>query len=566
MKTETPSSAVSGVGAVTSRSGEPFIHKFKTMSHSYVFDVNTGEILQVDGVVWEIIEAAYLPKEEVISRYAGQFPPERIAAAYDEIQQCRSVQGLFPTGRPEVRPQFDREYVHARLAQGRGQVILNVTEQCNFRCSYCVNTLPHTGTRDHTMRQMSWETARAALDDFLRHCKLFRSSADGPAPRAPETFQFSAREAVWPQLEPPVLNDLERRVHVSFYGGEPLLNFPLIQQCTEYVLEKAGERASLVSFGMTTNGYLLKGEVAEFLAAHRFFLRVSLDGPVAVHDRHRRTVDHLPTWAVIVDNVKTFQRKYPQASLSLAATVARTENLEEVNRYLTTADWIPPRSRFSSAPAADPWPGYYPEDAAAQQQRLFHIRNVYRDYLTNLMKNRMNMGHWHSEIMLQRDQHDRKFEALHRARWACAQARRRSGSMSPDGLCLLGSTRLFVNVDGDYYPCERVHESEALRIGNVSTGMDEEKVYRLMTEFVDSMRTQCEQCWCLPFCGVSCFASIGGPAGYTPAAREEACANMRQARHAQIVTYCHVLEQNPHAFDYLREYDPYRELTKRVNQ
>ena len=75
----------------------------------------------------------------------------------------------------------------------------------------------------------------------------------------------------------------ERSARLVFYGGEPLLNWP--------VLERVVREAALVlpdcALEMVTNGTLLDPERAAFLAEHRVFSVLSLDGPPGVHDRNR---------------------------------------------------------------------------------------------------------------------------------------------------------------------------------------------------------------------------------------------------------------------------------------
>ena len=45
---------------------KPFLHKVATEGSKYILDVNTGEILCVDEVVWEIVEDSYLSETEVM--------------------------------------------------------------------------------------------------------------------------------------------------------------------------------------------------------------------------------------------------------------------------------------------------------------------------------------------------------------------------------------------------------------------------------------------------------------------------------------------------------------------
>jgi sulfatase maturation enzyme AslB (radical SAM superfamily) len=73
------------------------------------------------------------------------------------------------------------------------------------------------------------------------------------------------------------------RIGFTFYGGEPLLEFPLIRRAARYV--KAHLPAGRdVEFSVITNGTLLTEDVARYLARHRFRLRLSFDGVPAAQD------------------------------------------------------------------------------------------------------------------------------------------------------------------------------------------------------------------------------------------------------------------------------------------
>ena len=74
-----------------------------------------------------------------------------------------------------------------------GNLILQVTQQCNLRCKYCAYSGNYYN-RTHSSERMSFDTARKAIDFYLD-----RSDK---------------------------MDDLS----LSFYGGEPLLEFALIKK------------------------------------------------------------------------------------------------------------------------------------------------------------------------------------------------------------------------------------------------------------------------------------------------------------------------------------------------
>jgi len=130
-----------------------------------------------------------------------------------------------------------------------------MTPACNLRCPYC-----YQGRGDR--RQMAWGMLRAALDLLL--------------------------------------GSEQRQVELEFYGGEPLLAFPLLRRGVAYAKARCPPRLRL-RFGVTTNGLLLDERRAGFLARHRVRTSLSFDGLPAAQDQRApgsfarldRTLDRL---------------------------------------------------------------------------------------------------------------------------------------------------------------------------------------------------------------------------------------------------------------------------------
>lgn len=72
-------------------------------------------------------------------------------------------------------------------------------------------------------------------------------------------------------------------VTIFFYGGEPLLNYPVLQ----YVVRRCKEMDLGAHFVLITNGLLITPEIASFLAENEFDVGLSLDGDKAVNDSMR---------------------------------------------------------------------------------------------------------------------------------------------------------------------------------------------------------------------------------------------------------------------------------------
>ena len=112
-------------------------------------------------------------------------------------------------------------------------LVVNVTNQCNLACTYCYEYGEDKIVDTENGKQpkfMSEETARASVDFMLRE------SRDNPT------------------------------AHMTFFGGETLMNFPVLKSTMAYARRRAAEVGKQVDFSLTTNATLLRPDIIEFLA------------------------------------------------------------------------------------------------------------------------------------------------------------------------------------------------------------------------------------------------------------------------------------------------------------
>lgn len=118
-----------------------------------------------------------------------------------------------------------------------------VTDKCNLACKYCyVNK---------SENKMSEETARKACDFFEEY------------------------------FEQALCTD--ERIHVSFHGGEPLLNFEIIYIIVEWFQKRYSDR---VTFALTTNGTIYDERMFDFITKN-IQISLSLDGDKVSNDTNR---------------------------------------------------------------------------------------------------------------------------------------------------------------------------------------------------------------------------------------------------------------------------------------
>lgn len=75
---------------------------------------------------------------------------------------------------------------------------------------------------------------------------------------------------------------------ITFFGGEPHLEFDLMRDIFLYSREKYGRR---IEFRMSTNGTLIHPDILAFLKEHDFYFVLSINGHQKQHARCRRFAD-----------------------------------------------------------------------------------------------------------------------------------------------------------------------------------------------------------------------------------------------------------------------------------
>jgi len=133
------------------------------------------------------------------------------------------------------------------LNSGVNLGILVVTLRCNESCIYCHAS---RANMDAVHTDMSPEVAEKAVDLLLD-----------------STSEF---------------------VTLEFQGGEPLVNFPVIQHIIEYALERNKAAGKRLEFTMVSNLALMDDEKLAYLLANKVQICTSIDGPEKLHNAQRK--------------------------------------------------------------------------------------------------------------------------------------------------------------------------------------------------------------------------------------------------------------------------------------
>jgi len=168
---------------------------------------------------------------------------------------------------------------------------LNISNLCNMACHYCYVDPAQKG-------QMSWSTAQKALTLFFDLQKQSKQNYS----------------------------------EIRFFGGEPIINWPVIEQVFEYV--NYLKNNIKVDYILNTNGTIITENIARKLAFNKVNISVSLDGLKEVHDRFRIFKSGKGTFSKINRNINTLISS--GCSVFISATIGNHNynNLSELIRYI----------------------------------------------------------------------------------------------------------------------------------------------------------------------------------------------------------------------------------------
>jgi uncharacterized protein len=102
-----------------------------------------------------------------------------------------------------------------------------------------------------------------------------------------------------------------KTVNVLFFGGEPLMEFGLIQHTISYCERRSAETSKKFAFSITTNGTLLSPEMLSYFNAKGVKFLLSLDGTREMHNKYRKLKSGESPWDIVISKLPLFRRYQP---------------------------------------------------------------------------------------------------------------------------------------------------------------------------------------------------------------------------------------------------------------
>lgn len=460
---------------------KPLSMLFRT-NNFYLYDSGTNKLLRCDTLTYSLLERLLFKEfapgiQDFIEEFGEDCLVETTSTLKTSIEK-HNLFGLYEATNFDLFP--NKEELKKLIGTTSNMLGLEVTEQCNLRCQYCVHTEENQETRTHGNKNMNMETAFAAIE------RLKENSDDSNG------------------------------VNIIFYGGEPLLNFSLIKKSIEYASKVFRDKG--VSFSMTTNGTHITPEIANFLFVNRVSVKVSIDGPKAVHDRYRKNSKGKGSYQEALTGLRNLYDAYGDLfsrKISLNLVYAPPFSLAQIEQRLSLwneVEWLPGNISANISYYSGPrLPGINHEEDKDLLQWAFEeycIKKVNDDtphpFTADLIEK--SLAGFSQRTVYQKA----------------------TDTFALNGCCIPGVRRIFVTVDGNYKLCERISDS-APGIGNVKNGVDIDVLYDSYIKAYGEMSLKtCKKCWAINICD-SCFIDGYDDIGLSAEKKAAECHSIRLA-------------------------------------
>ncbi len=467
---------------------KPFIHLFKTPGGYYIYDVNTNAIIKTQKPLFDFLQVG--------QRDCANNENNDIINAVKKIKE----KGFLSSKRIREVSHPTNDILEYHLSNKLKMVILQVTQQCNLRCEYCAYSGNYLN-RGHANVRMNLETAKKSIDFLIDNSRDVDS------------------------------------VNIAFYGGEPLLEFALIKKCIHYAKEIS--EGKKVTFSFTTNGTVFTKEIIDFFELHDASITISLDGPKEINDKNRKfAASGCGTFESISKNLEFFRENYPEYFKKIIFNIVldRNNNFNCVNEFFTTYDIIKDSTINISGISTN----YAKVEIKSSEEYEINLKyELFKLYLNKV--NRLDEKY--VSKLVTRDYDMLKIKIVkERERTKELPEKAHHG-----GPCVPGAQRLFVDVNGNLYPCERVSEnSEVMRIGHIDTGFNIDKVRNLLNVGKITEKS-CRDCWAFRFCTL-CAAQADDTKELSPTMKLSNCNAVRASQEQNLKDYC-TLNEFGHSFE-----------------
>lgn len=414
------------------------VYKFSLWGMKFAVDSESGNFFEIDDVAYDTLEFfTALSEDRIIEKLSFKYGAAAIKKAIMNIACLKRKGAIFSKGRPS-NLKFGRDIT---------DLTLNVTDGCNLACSYCWNRGGAYSRKKKKNPFMSKDTALSSVNVLVKESN-------------------KARDLV-----------------VDFYGGEPLLNYPVIKEVILYCQAIAKQAKKRFRFLLATNGTLFDREKAVFLMENGVDVAISIDGPENIQDKQRPFLNGEGSFSAVIKNIRSLPERLRRRLVARATFTPYSTSIVETFNYLRGLGFG--RIEICESERA----GY---NLTKSKQNFFFNKREGLELLKSLY---VKLANYYTDEILKRRLN---YENTYFNRFF-KQLSRLYHIQSISGSCSAGSSQIAVDIDGKIYPCTAFIGIRRYSIGHVNKDVMTTRVNNFLGTR-ETLSPKCLACWAKSIC------------------------------------------------------------------
>ncbi len=294
-----------------------------------------------------------------------------------------------------------------------------------------------------------------------------------------------------------------KKIIVCFFGGEPLLNFPLIEAVVSYCEKLHRDSDISFRFEMTTNGTLLNRNLEKFIIEHEIHLQISIDGDKKGNDLCRTDRVGNGSYDLVLEKTAALRAK---GNLRARATLTPGNmNFKEIYDHLYQLNF----KKIGLTPAINMF--------SPDEYELLTEKHL--DWLS----------------LLEEHIHKKNYDYVLNSANLMGDFYKLDHAMVRKASCGAAGKLIAADIHGRLYPCHRfVDYKEFGRENIIEAQMENNKLWQ---NVIGERARTCQDCWALNFCAVGCIFNNYAVGGTLTSIREYCCRYFKAVAEKEIRMY-----------------------------
>lgn len=381
-----------------------------------IFHIHTNSIFRINDFTFQLLDE--MKSDKVIDFNERGIEKKSIEQFLDKIENATKQKELIST-RKKTK-EIDR-------------LTLMISNDCNLNCTYCYGD---GGSYKKAKTLMSEETAKSIIEFFVKDGYTINS--------------------------------------IVFFGGEPLLNIPIIEYVCNYYQELKTENkiSRTPDYGMITNGTIINERVVNLIKKHNIGITVSIDGPQDINDKNRIFNDGRGSFELINEFITTIKK---EPGRTMMAECTFTEEHEKL--------------------------GYNSENLTEYFKEQFDINSIIVPELS-LEEKKLKTKKNYSYI---NEYFDKAIDAATEVNNDVLDSLYYLTKNIQCENCRIGEKMLAITTEGEIYPCHMNASSKKTSLGNIfgeNIFSDYDKFIKENSylKVVQKLEGECGKCWAKNLC------------------------------------------------------------------